>query len=125
MELSLLPVPVLIVTVFPLIRAEYRVAWRHIYQFKPVSTFLMILVVVLSFAWPRVRTGFTAGVLVGLALSMSGDVSLMFESKMAFMSGPAFDAFHSTSIHSEKASERKLPTSACIACPSHENNLHL
>lgn len=91
----LLPVPLLALAVFLLIRAEFRSskalerrsAQRQIYFFKPLSTLLVILVAALSFGTPGVEAGYTVGVLAGLALSLGGDVALMFPSAKAFLVG--------------------------------------
>lgn len=87
MSLPLFPIPFLIVTVFLLIRAEFRVEQRQIYFFKPLSTLLVILVAVLSFSTPDVNVGYTVGILAGLLLSLGGDVALMFPDDKAFMVG--------------------------------------
>jgi uncharacterized membrane protein YhhN len=87
MSLPLFPIPVLIVTVLLLIRAEFRLELRQIYLFKPLSTLLVILVAVLSFSTPDVNVGYTVGILAGLLLSLGGDVALMFPEDKAFMVG--------------------------------------
>jgi alkylglycerol monooxygenase len=83
----LVPVPFIAVTVFSLIRAEFRADRRQVYFFKPLSTLLVILVAALSFSTPGVKVGYTAGVLVGLILSLGGDVALMFPAGRAFLAG--------------------------------------
>ncbi len=80
-------VPFLAVTVFLLIRAQLRAEQRQVYFFKPLSTLLVILVAALSFGAPGAEAEYTAGVLVGLVLSLGGDVTLMFESSKAFLAG--------------------------------------
>lgn len=87
MRQPLLPIPFLIATVFLLIRAQFRAEQRQVYVFKPLSTLLVILAAALSFTTPGVEAGYTAGVLIGLILSLGGDVALMFESNKAFLWG--------------------------------------
>ena len=84
---QLIPIPFLAVTVTLLIRAELREEQKQVYFFKPVSTLLVILVAVLSFFTPTVRPMFTWGLLLGLVLSLGGDVALMFKSNRAFLIG--------------------------------------
>ena len=87
MSQALLPIPFLIVTVALLIRAEFRSEKRQTYFFKPLSTLLVILVAALSFSAPNAQAGYTVGILVGLLLSLGGDVALMFPSGKAFLTG--------------------------------------
>jgi uncharacterized membrane protein YhhN len=84
---QLVPIPFIVATVFLLIRAEFRSEQRQVYFFKPLSTLLVILVAALSFSTPDVKVGYTAGILVGLILSLGGDVALMFPSGKAFLAG--------------------------------------
>ena len=87
MSQPLLPIPFLVITVFLLIRAEFRSEQRQIYLFKPLSTLLVILVAALSSSVPNAKVGYTAGILAGLLLSLGGDVALMFPSRKAFLVG--------------------------------------
>jgi uncharacterized membrane protein YhhN len=80
-------IPLLFVSVGLLLRAEARSQPARIYAYKPLSTLLVILVAGLSLRLPTVRVGYTAGILVGLALSLGGDVALMFASRGAFITG--------------------------------------
>lgn len=90
MKLALYPVPVLVVTVFLLIRAEFLEQRRQIYILKPISTLLVIAVALLSFLEPTRNSTYTVGVVVGLVLSFGGDVALMFqENRRAFTGGLA------------------------------------
>lgn len=84
---NLVPVPVLIVVVFLLMRAEFRQDSRAVYRYKPTATLLIILVGALSFLRPNVDPTYTAWILVGLVLSLVGDVALMFSSQRAFLLG--------------------------------------
>jgi uncharacterized membrane protein YhhN len=70
-----------------LIRAEYQGRKDRVYVAKPFSTVLVILVAALSFAQPGVNAVYTMWILVGLILSMVGDVALMFPSQRAFLAG--------------------------------------
>lgn len=88
MKSALYLIPVLAVTVFFLIRAEFRKAQRHIYVLKPVSTLLVIVIALISLGEAQMNPTYTTGVLIGLALSLGGDVALMFQSnRKAFMIG--------------------------------------
>jgi uncharacterized membrane protein YhhN len=80
-------VPVIAIAVSLLIRAELCSQQRLIYWLKPISTLLVIGVAALSFLAPGARAGYTVGVLVGLVLSLGGDVALMFPSARAFQGG--------------------------------------
>ncbi len=88
MKTALYVLPVLVVTVFFLIRAEFRKTQRQIYVIKPLATLLVIAVALLSFREARVNLTYTVGVLIGLALSFGGDIALMFQAnRKAFMIG--------------------------------------
>jgi len=88
MKTALYLLPVLVVTVFFLIRAEFRKAQRQIYVIKPLATLLVIVVALLSFREARMNLTYTVGVLVGLVLSFGGDIALMFQAnRKAFMIG--------------------------------------
>jgi uncharacterized membrane protein YhhN len=88
MKTTLYLVPVLVVTVFFLIRAEFRKAQRQIYMLKPLATLLVIAVAVLSFREAQMSMTYTIGILIGLALSLGGDIALMFQAnRKAFMIG--------------------------------------
>lgn len=88
MKTALYVLPVLAITVFFLIRAEFRKTQRQIYVIKPLATLLVIAVALLSFREARVNLTYTAGVLSGLALSFGGDIALMFQTnRKAFMIG--------------------------------------
>jgi uncharacterized membrane protein YhhN len=83
-------VPVLAVTVFFLIRAEFLEKRRQIYVIKPLSTLLVIAVAAVSFLEPTRNLTYTIGVLVGLLFSLGGDIALMFqENRRAFTLGLA------------------------------------
>jgi uncharacterized membrane protein YhhN len=73
--------------VFLLIRAQFRSEQPQVYFFKSFSTLLVVLVAAVSFSMPGGKAGYTVGVLVGLLLSLGGDVALMFPSAKAFLVG--------------------------------------
>lgn len=83
----LIPIPLLVVTVFLLVRAELREVQKQIYILKPISTLLVILVALLSFTSPGNQPAYTLGITLGLLLSLGGDIALMFESGKAFLIG--------------------------------------
>jgi len=78
---SLCLIPGLAGTTFLLIRAEFRGKRRQIYVLKPLSTLIVIGAASLSFLLPERDATYTIGILVGFALSLVGDVALMFEEK--------------------------------------------
>ncbi len=92
MKIALLPLIPLAFTAFCLIRAEFADDRRRIYLWKPLSTSLVILTALLSL-WDggTPNLTYTAGVLVGLALCMAGDMMLMFpQNRKAFLAGLIF-----------------------------------
>jgi len=84
---QLIPIPFLVVTVTLYVRAKLRSNEGQIFFFKPLSTLLVILVALLSFTTPGVQPVYTIWIVVGLVLSLGGDVALMFESGRAFVAG--------------------------------------
>ena len=91
MKPALYPVPLLVISVFLLIRAELLEKRRQAYVVKPTATLLVIAVALLSLREPTRNTTYTVGVLIGLALSLGGDVALMFgENRTAFTVGLGF-----------------------------------
>jgi uncharacterized membrane protein YhhN len=90
MKTALYLIPVLIVTVTILIRAEILKHSKQIYIFKPISTVIVIAMAVLSLFEISQNITYTAGVLAGLTLSLGGDIALMFhENRKAFTIGLA------------------------------------
>lgn len=80
-----LPLPL---TVGLLIWAELRHRQQLVYLFKPASTVIVIAVAALALRESAQNPTYTAGVLVGLVLSLGGDVALMFqENCKAFLAG--------------------------------------
>lgn len=90
MKAAIYLVPFVFVTVFLLIRAELLNRRRQSYVLKPTSTLLVIVVALLSLWTPDRDMMYTIGVLIGLVLSLGGDVALMFdEDRTAFAAGLA------------------------------------
>jgi uncharacterized membrane protein YhhN len=85
----LYPIPFLAVFVFLTIRAQLLKKQRQVYVFKPLSTLLVIAVICLAFSEPSQNLTYTLGILVGLILSLGGDIALMFDHKRAFAAGLA------------------------------------
>lgn len=77
----------LAVTVALLIWAELRGKQRLVYLFKPLSTLIVIAMALLSLLEPRQNPTYFVGALVGLVLSLGGDVALMFHGNRAFLIG--------------------------------------
>lgn len=87
MKPALYVIPFVVVDVFFLIRAELAQRTRQIYTLKPLATLLVIAVALLSFWEPAYNRTYSVGVLIGLLLSLGGDVALMFSDRRAFMVG--------------------------------------
>ncbi|BCX04574.1 MAG: hypothetical protein KatS3mg053_2512 [Candidatus Roseilinea sp.] len=75
MVVPLLPVPLLVIAVFLLLRAETQTPRdkRQIKLWKPLSTALVILIAALSFTQPMHVPLYSALILTGLVLSLAGD----------------------------------------------------
>jgi len=80
-KLAFYSVPVLVVVLSLLIRAAVLGRRRQVYFLKPVSTLLVIAVVLLSLPEPEKNLTYTIGVGIGLVLSLGGDIALMFEDR--------------------------------------------
>jgi uncharacterized membrane protein YhhN len=92
--LTWLPIPLLVVTVTALILVDERTPpgaprnVRWVMVWKPLSTLLVILIAALSFMLPGAHDiGYSLLVLLGLLLSLAGDVLLIFPSHRAFLAG--------------------------------------
>lgn len=77
----------LAITVPLLIRAEFRDNATQRYIFKPVSTSLLVVIVLLSIILDPGNQAFKIHILVGLLFCFGGDVALMFDSKRSFLAG--------------------------------------
>jgi uncharacterized membrane protein YhhN len=87
-----IPIPILVITLTLLIRAEERLPRdeRQVKLWKPLSTGLVILVCALSLTRPcgAYDTSYTLLILGGLTLSLVGDVLLIFQADpRAFLGG--------------------------------------
>lgn len=90
MKTALIPIPLIFIAVFLLIRAEIRGARKQSYLFKPTATLLVILVAMSAFLDATSDPSFTCMILVGLLFSLGGDVALLFQQKRkAFLMGLA------------------------------------
>jgi uncharacterized membrane protein YhhN len=83
----LIPIPVLVVTVILLVRARFRSDKRQEYVLKAISTLLVIAVALLSLLEPSARPSYTFWTVLGLVLSLGGDVSLVSSSDRLFRVG--------------------------------------
>lgn len=78
---------VLAITVPLLIRAEFKHHTTQIHIIKPISTTLLVIIILISiFADPGNLT-FKVCILVGMLFCFGGDIALMFDSQKAFMAG--------------------------------------
>ncbi len=88
MKPALYPIPLLVLTVTLLVRAEILHKRQQIYLVKPIATLLVIAVALLSLLEPTRNLTYTLGVVAGLLLSFGGDMALMFqENRKAFTLG--------------------------------------
>lgn len=83
----LILIPIIVVTVTLLILAALRGNDKQVYLWKPLSTLLVILVALLSFTTSGVKPAYTWGIVLGLVLSLGGDVALMFKANRWFLIG--------------------------------------
>lgn len=87
MALTSILTGLLILTVTLLIRAEFRGAQNQIYFFKPVSTIIITVVIILSFFLDSQGYGYKTAILIAMIFCLGGDIALMFESEKAFKIG--------------------------------------
>ncbi len=73
--------PVLAVALSLLIQAGILKRQRQIYLFKPMCTLLVIAAALLSLLEPARNLTYSLGVIVGLVLSLGGDIALMLEDR--------------------------------------------
>jgi len=81
MQPAIYLVPFIAIAVVLLIRAEILGKRRQVYVIKPTATLLVIGVALLSLHEPLRNPIYTWGVLVGLVLSLGGDVALMLKER--------------------------------------------
>jgi uncharacterized membrane protein YhhN len=85
---SLNLIPIIVITVFFLIRARFKNNKRQIYFFKPLSTLIVICAALISFLEPTQNLLYTIGISLGLLFSLGGDISLMFDkNNKSFITG--------------------------------------
>lgn len=90
MKPALYILPFLVILVVFLVRAEILKIRRQIYFIKPIATLLVIAIAGVSFLEPSHLSIYSIGILIGLVLSLGGDVALMFqENRKAFTAGLA------------------------------------
>jgi len=81
-------IPILFITVFFLVRAEFGKIKQQIFIFKPLSSILLIIALILSYFSTSNNINYSFGILLGLLFTLSGDIALMFpENKKAFNIG--------------------------------------
>ena len=87
-----LPIVVALAVLVPiLVFFEIKKQKKGIYPIKPVCTLLIITAALLSLTLPGHVKAYTLSIILGLILSLGGDVSLMFqEHKKPFMVGLVF-----------------------------------
>jgi uncharacterized membrane protein YhhN len=83
----LIPIPFLVVTVPLLVRARFRSDIRQEYVLKAISTLLITAVALLSLLTPASRPSYTLWIVLGLVLSLGGDLSLVGSSDRMFRIG--------------------------------------
>jgi uncharacterized membrane protein YhhN len=74
MYLQLLPVPLIAIGTWITWRARNQENYRTVAIFQPLTTLLTVGVAALGLLAPSANPGFTAWILVGLGLSLAGDV---------------------------------------------------
>jgi uncharacterized membrane protein YhhN len=91
MDLYWAPLALLAVSVVLLIRAEFAEDHARIRVFKPISSSLLVVILLLSFARPgQYRADYTLAMLAGMLLCFGGDMALMFQQNLkAFRAGLA------------------------------------
>jgi len=77
----------LVFTVPMLIRAEFNQNHQQRIIFKPTSTILLIVIILISIIFDDGNLPFKSAILLGMVFCLGGDIALMFESKKAFMIG--------------------------------------
>lgn len=74
MYIQLLPVPLIAIGTWITWRARNREDYRTVAIFQPITTILTVGVAALGLLAPGANPGFTAWILLGLGLSLAGDV---------------------------------------------------
>ena len=78
MNSTLYLVPVLMIWVYFLVRAELADQRQRIYFLKPIATLLVIGIAFMAFLQPNHNQQYTQLVIIGLFFSLGGDLALMF-----------------------------------------------
>jgi uncharacterized membrane protein YhhN len=79
--IALYLLPVLAVTVILTIYAQVKNDIKKLFIFKPASTIVIIAAAVVPFIIENIPAVFGLGIIIGLGLSLGGDVLLIYESK--------------------------------------------
>ena len=77
----------LAVTVPLLIRAEFKNNQLQRFIFKPLSTTLLVVIILIAIFFDPGNLPFKSAILLGMLFCFGGDIALMFESKKAFLIG--------------------------------------
>jgi uncharacterized membrane protein YhhN len=77
----------LLITVSLLIRAEFKDNHQQRVIFKPLSTTLLVVIILISMLVDAGNLPFKAAILLGMLFCFGGDVALMYDSKKAFLIG--------------------------------------
>lgn len=77
----------LLITVSMLIRAEFKDNHRQRVIFKPISTTLLVVIILIAMLFDEGNLPFKSAILVGMLFCFGGDIALMFESNKAFTTG--------------------------------------
>ena len=87
--MTLIPIMIicLVVAVVLLIAGEYAGRKVWIYQFKPLASGLIVALIVASFFFNEVGTGYKLAMLFGMLFCFGGDIALMFDAPKAFIAG--------------------------------------
>ena len=79
--ISLYLLPVLAVTAVLTIKAQIKNDIKKLFIFKPASTIIIIAAAVIPFALKDMPEAFGLGIIIGLALSLGGDILLIYEER--------------------------------------------
>ncbi|MFH2130033.1 MAG: lysoplasmalogenase [bacterium] len=77
----------MLITVPMLVRAEFRKNRRQRYILKPLSSSLLVLIILIALLMDAGNRPYKTAILLGLIFCFGGDMALMFESKKAFLVG--------------------------------------
>ncbi len=77
----------LAITVPLLIGAEFKGNQTQRFILKPLSTTLLVVIILIAMVFDPGNLPFKTAILVGMLFCFGGDIALMFDSKKAFMAG--------------------------------------